>query len=129
MPAHLSLPAGARGGVKLGHDGARMFQTIMAGIGGTPMPPFDGMPPEEVWDVIHYVQSLRVEAHEVELVAAGLPEQDRKTARDRIWASMSNQARKGANNRSLARQDSPFPPLTSVITPRDGEQIKKKASK
>lgn len=91
-PAHLSLPAGVPGGVKLGHDGVRLFQTIVTGVGGTPMPPFDSMRAEEVWDLVHYVQSLRVEAHEAELAAVGLKEQDRVSARERIWASMSYRA-------------------------------------
>lgn len=89
-PAHLSLPAGAPGGVKLGYGGSHLYQTIVAGIGGTPMPPFDSLPEDEVWDLVHYVQSLRVAAYEAELVAAGLEEQDRQTARARIWATMSN---------------------------------------
>jgi mono/diheme cytochrome c family protein len=88
-PAHLSLPAGAPGGVKLGHGGPRLYQTIVAGIGATPMPPFDSLAEEEVWDLVHYVQSLRVAANEAELLAAGLQEQDRETARRRIWAAMS----------------------------------------
>lgn len=89
QPAHLSLPAGLPGGVKLGHGGPRLYQTIVAGIGATPMPPFDSLTEEEVWDLVHYVQSLRVTAHEAELVAAGLQEQDRQPARERIWAAMS----------------------------------------
>jgi len=91
-PAHLSLPAGAPGGVKLGHGGPRLYQTIVAGIGATPMPPFDSLTEEEVWDLVHYVQSMRVTAQEEELVAAGLREQDRETARERIWAAMSGRA-------------------------------------
>jgi hypothetical protein len=91
-PAHLSLPAGVPGGVKLGHDGARLFQTIVTGVGGTPMPPFDSLTPGEVWDLVHYVQSLRVDAHEAELVAVGLKEHDRVSAKERIWAAMSNRA-------------------------------------
>lgn len=88
-PAHLSLPAGMPGGVKLGHDGSHLFQTIVGGIGGTPMPPFDGLKAEEVWDLVHYVQSLRAMAHEAELVTAGLQEQDRQAARERIRAAIS----------------------------------------
>lgn len=88
-PAHLSLPAGMPGGVKLGHDGPHLFQTIVGGIGGTPMPPFDGLKAEEAWDLVHYVQSLRAMAHEAELVTAGLQEQDRQTVRERIWAAIS----------------------------------------
>ncbi|MEX5219546.1 MAG: cbb3-type cytochrome c oxidase subunit I [Nitrospira sp.] len=88
-PAHLSLPAGAPGGVKLGYGGARLYQTIVAGIGSTPMPPFDSLTEEEVWDLVHYVQSLRVAANEAELLSAGLREQDRETAREKIWEAMS----------------------------------------
>ncbi|MEO8327042.1 MAG: cbb3-type cytochrome c oxidase subunit II, partial [Nitrospirota bacterium] len=91
-PAHLSLAAGVPGGVKLGHHSGRLFLTIMTGIGGTPMPSFDSLTPEEVWDLVHFVQSLRVEAHEAELVAAGLQEQDRAMAQERIWASMFHRA-------------------------------------
>jgi mono/diheme cytochrome c family protein len=89
QPAHLSLPAGVPGGVKLGHDGPHLFQIIVAGIGGTPMPPFDSLSTEEVWDLVHYVQSLRVAAHEAELMASGLQPQDRQIARERIWAAMA----------------------------------------
>jgi cytochrome c oxidase cbb3-type subunit 1 len=88
-PAHLSLPAGSPGGVKLGHAGPRLYQTIVAGIGATPMPPFEGLKSEEVWDLVHYVQSLRAEAHEAELVAAGITEEERPVARAKIWAVMS----------------------------------------
>ncbi|MGC3976696.1 MAG: cbb3-type cytochrome c oxidase subunit I [Nitrospira sp.] len=88
-PAHLSLPAGSPGGVKLGHDGPHLFQIIMGGIGGTPMPPFDSLTTDEAWDLVHYVQSLRVAAHEAELMANGLQEQERQIARGRIWAAMS----------------------------------------
>ncbi|WP_447987102.1 cbb3-type cytochrome c oxidase subunit I [Nitrospira sp. Nam74] len=89
-PSHLALPAGAPGGVKLGHDSRRLFQSIMAGIGGTPMPPFEGsVSPAEGWDLVHYVQSLRASAHEAEVAAVGLKEEDRAVARDRIWASLS----------------------------------------
>ena len=55
------------------------------------MPAFDSLPAEDVWDMIHYVQSLQVAAHEVELTEAGLPIEDRQTARERIWASLSRQ--------------------------------------
>ena len=91
-PANLTLPAGIPGGVKLGHGGTHLFQTIVTGVGGTPMPPFDGLKAEEVWDLVQYVQSLRVEAHEAELVASGLKEEERAMARERIWAVMSPRA-------------------------------------
>lgn len=110
-PAHLSLPAGSPGGVKLGHGSLRLYQTIVAGIGATPMPPFDGLKEEEVWDVVHYVQSLRVDAHEAELVAAGIKEEDRPLARARIWAAMSA-ARNGQNPVKVA--ETPETPVAGM---------------
>jgi hypothetical protein len=77
-PANFTLPAGTPGGVKLGHDGRHLFKTIMTGVGGTPMPPFAGtFTPAQTWDIVHYVQSLRVNAQIVALKQAGLtqPEQ------------------------------------------------------
>jgi hypothetical protein len=66
------------------------------------MPPFDSLTEEEVWDLVHYVQSLRVMANEAELLAAGLQEQDRETARERIWAAMSGRA---ADTKPIADDD------------------------
>jgi cbb3-type cytochrome c oxidase subunit I len=72
-PANFTLPAGVPGGVKLGHDGRHIFKTITTGIGGTPMPSFaDAFTPEQIWDIVHYVQSLRVNAHIASLNQAGL---------------------------------------------------------
>jgi len=103
-PANFTLPAGAHGGVKLGHDGEHIFKTIMTGVGGTPMPPFQTqLKPEEVWDVVHYVQSLRVEAHVAELTAAGLRQQDQQSARSSIWASISTAAREGKIDKALVQ--------------------------
>ncbi|MGB5053070.1 MAG: hypothetical protein WBO24_01600, partial [Nitrospirales bacterium] len=110
-PAHLSLAAGVPGGVKLGHHGGRLFLTIKTGIGGTPMPAFDSLTSEEVWDLVHFVQSLRVEAHEAELLAAGLQEQDRAMARKRIWSSMSHRAidtKTGTDNGLPQAADAPL---------------------
>jgi cbb3-type cytochrome oxidase cytochrome c subunit len=74
-PANFTLPAGITGGVKLGHDGRHIFKTIMTGVGGTPMPPFAAsFTPTQVWDTVHYVQSLRVDAQMAELKKAGLTE-------------------------------------------------------
>ena len=68
----------------------------MTGIGGTPIPPFQGkLTAQEVWDVAHYVQSLRVDAHVAELAASGLKKSDEEAARSRIWASLSVAARRG----------------------------------
>ena len=102
--ANFTLPAGEHGGVKLGHDGEHIFKTIMTGVGGTPMPPFQGqLKPEEVWDVVHYVQSLRVEAHVAELTASGLKKADEGEARSRIWASLSGAARRGQLDKQLVQ--------------------------
>ena len=76
----------------------------MTGVGGTPMPPFQGqLKPEEVWDVVHYVQSLRVEAHVAELTASGLKKADEGEARSRIWASLSGAARRGQLDKQLVQ--------------------------
>ncbi|MDD2701343.1 MAG: cbb3-type cytochrome c oxidase subunit I [Sideroxydans sp.] len=72
-PANFTLPAGAPGGVKLGHDGRHIFKTIMTGVGGTPMPALAGVfTPQQTWDIVHYVQSLRVDAHMTALKLAGV---------------------------------------------------------
>ena len=95
-PANFTLPAGAHGGVKLGHDGEHLLKTIMTGVGGTAMPPFQGqLTAAEVWDVVHYVQSLRVDAHVSELLAAGLSPTEENESRERIWASLSQAAGQG----------------------------------
>jgi len=103
-PANFTLPAGEHGGVKLGHDGEHIFKTIMTGVGGTPMPPFQGqLKPEEAWDVVHYAQSLRVDAHVAELTASGLKKADEGEARARIWASLSGTARHGQIDKQLVQ--------------------------
>jgi cytochrome c oxidase cbb3-type subunit 2 len=72
-PANFTLDAGMPGGVKLGHDGRHIFKTITAGLGGTPMPAFTGtFTPAQTWDIVHYVQSLRVNAQIASLKQAGL---------------------------------------------------------
>jgi cytochrome c oxidase cbb3-type subunit I/II len=113
-PANFTLPAGTHGGVKLGHDGVHIFKTIMTGVGGTPMPDFEHQlvhvdvsnqngctaPPNQltpmgIWDLVHYVQSLRVQAHAGELVAAGLKPSDREAALTTVWGSLSSTAQAG----------------------------------
>jgi cytochrome c oxidase cbb3-type subunit 1 len=77
-PANFTLPAGAPGGVKLGHGGQHIYKTISAGIGGGPMPPFQTVvAPAQIWDIVHYVQSLRVNAHVVALQAVGLTQPEK----------------------------------------------------
>src|SRR5207245_10935242 len=76
----------------------------MAVVGGTPMPPFQGqLKPEEVWDVVHYVQSLRVDAHVAKLTASGMKKSDEEDARSRIWASLSGAARHGQIDKQLVQ--------------------------
>jgi hypothetical protein len=61
------------------------------------MPVFgEQLGPAEIWDVVHYVQSLRAAAHERELLAAGLAEAAREPARRRIWTALSPAAARGA---------------------------------
>jgi mono/diheme cytochrome c family protein len=96
VPANFTLPAGVSGGVKLGHNSEHMFKTVMTGIGGTPMPVFEEhLTPEEIWDIVHHIQSLRVDAHQAELMEAGLTEGDVEDARKAIWAVLSPAARRG----------------------------------
>ena len=89
-PAHLSLPAGAPGGVKLGHDGRTSVSDDRDRHRRNADAAVRQHASRRSWDLVHYVQSLRAEAHEAELVAAGLKEQDREHASEKIWASMSN---------------------------------------
>jgi cbb3-type cytochrome c oxidase subunit I/cbb3-type cytochrome c oxidase subunit II len=95
-PANYTLPAGMAGGVKLGHDSAHLFKTVMNGVGGTPMPAFaETMQPQDVWDAVHFIQSLRVDAHIQELQQAGLKAEEIPNARKRIWQDISPAADKG----------------------------------
>jgi len=76
-PANFTLAAGTPGGVKLGHDSRHLFITISTGIGGGPMPPFaDVITADQRWDLVHYVQSLRVDAHVAALKEVGLTQPD-----------------------------------------------------
>lgn len=77
-PANFILPAGAKGGVKLGHDAHHLFTVVMTGAGGTPMEAFaDRLTTQQVWDVVHFVQFLRQETREAEMekLQAGPPVQ------------------------------------------------------
>ncbi len=96
VPANFTLPAGVSGGVKLGHNSEHIFKTVITGIGGTPMPVFEEhLKPEEIWDIVHHLQSLRVDAHQAELREAGLTEVELEDARKAIWAVLSPAARRG----------------------------------
>ena len=44
---------------RAGADPAALYRSIATGINGTPMPSFgDSMEPEEIWDLVHFVQSM-----------------------------------------------------------------------
>lgn len=95
-PADYTLPAGVPGGVKLGHDGAHLFLAVANGVGGAPMPSFSAaMSPQDVWDTVHFIQSLRVDAHMQELQRAGLPAIKAQEARRMLWNDLSAAAAKG----------------------------------
>lgn len=95
-PANFTLPAGVPHGVKLGHDSEHLFLTIMNGVGGDPMPAFQGqLKLNEVWDVVHYVQSLRVKTYVDRLLAVGADPGEMEKARRNIWAMLSTAASKG----------------------------------
>ena len=73
----------------MGHGSQHIFKTLMVGIGGGPMPAYqDQLTSAEIWDIVHYVQSLRVEAHEIELAAAGVNIENMEEARRKMWATL-----------------------------------------
>jgi mono/diheme cytochrome c family protein len=44
---------------RAGTDTAALYRTVALGINGTPMPSYkDSLDPEEIWDLVHFVQSL-----------------------------------------------------------------------
>jgi len=48
------------GMMKCGDSSARIYTTFMTGLSGSPMPSFDGqIQPQDAWDLVHYVESLR----------------------------------------------------------------------
>jgi cytochrome c oxidase cbb3-type subunit 2 len=103
-PADFTRPAGAPGGVKLGHDSTHIFKTIMTGVGGTPMPNFaDTFTSDQVWDIVHFVQSLRVKAHMKELRDAGMAKAQSDMARQALWDGLSQAPLKTAHADQPAR--------------------------
>ena len=108
-PANYTLPAGSPGGVKLGHDGKHLFKTVHNGIGGTAMPTFgDSLGAGDIWDAVHFIQSLRIDAHMRELQQAGLQVADEQAARKRLWQNISAAADNGQIELAVlqAHQDS-----------------------
>lgn len=119
-PANYTLPAGTQGGVKLGHDGPHIYKTMMAGIGGTPMPPFEGtITPAQAWDLVHFIQSLYVDAHMQALKQNGLQDVDLTDARKQLWNSISEAANSGNIDTQIISKDVKDPlkvTTTNVIT-------------
>ena len=38
-----------------------LYKIFMTGLDGTPMPSFkDNLPPDEAWDLVHYLRTLQV---------------------------------------------------------------------
>ncbi len=89
-PANFTLAAGESGGVKLGHDSRHLFTVIMTGVGGTPMPVFsEQLKTKQIWNLVHFVQSLRVDAYVETLRQQGMESGQIETARRKIWAMLS----------------------------------------
>ena len=55
------LSSGTR--FKCGESDEGMFRDLTTGLDGTPMPSFtDAMKPDQIWDVVHYIHTLRLGA-------------------------------------------------------------------
>lgn len=49
--------------IKCGDSNRAMVRDLLTGLDGTPMPSFfDAMKPEEAWDLVHYIETLRTTA-------------------------------------------------------------------
>jgi cytochrome c oxidase cbb3-type subunit 2 len=49
---------------KCGETGSDLFKDLMTGLDGTPMPSFsNALQPDQIWDLVHYIQSLNEEAN------------------------------------------------------------------
>jgi cytochrome c oxidase cbb3-type subunit I/II len=45
---------------KCGESGRGLFRDLMTGLDGTPMPSFiDALKPDQIWDLVHYIETLR----------------------------------------------------------------------
>jgi len=52
------LTSGTR--FKCGQSDRELFRDLTTGLDGTPMPSFsDALKPEQIWDLVHYIQTLR----------------------------------------------------------------------
>ena len=60
---------------KCGKTSADLYRVLMTGLDGTPMPSFgDALKPDQVWDLVHYVQTFRLRKPPVILQPAGAVE-------------------------------------------------------
>jgi mono/diheme cytochrome c family protein len=54
----LDLTSGRR--FKCGDSSRGLFRDLMTGLDGTPMPSFtDALKPDQIWDLVHYIQTLQ----------------------------------------------------------------------
>ncbi len=119
-PANYTLPAGAVGGVKLGHDGEHLFKTVMNGVGGTPMPTFAGsLKPGDVWDAVHFIQSLRVDQHVLDLQQAGMQPSVEAQARKQLWQDISTAANEGQIDMAVLETKAANSMLATAIQPEE----------
>ncbi len=71
LPPDRGVPDLTQHGPKRGRDPAELFRTIATGPGPAAMPAYQGVPPDELWDVIAFVRTL-------------LPPQDRPGPMERL---------------------------------------------
>jgi len=65
------LPADLTSGMhfKCGDSGQAVFRDLVTGLDGTPMPSFtDSLKPDQVWDVVHFIESLQASTKEHGLI-------------------------------------------------------------
>lgn len=57
---------------KCGETDQDLFKVLMTGLDGTPMPSFsDALEPNQIWDLVHYVQTFRQKKHPAAQIASG----------------------------------------------------------
>lgn len=66
------LTSGTR--FKCGSSDRELFRDLMTGLDGTPMPSFtDALKPDQLWDLVHYIQTLRATSRNVPAQAKAGP--------------------------------------------------------
>lgn len=58
LPPERAVPDLTTNGPKRGHAPAELFRTIATGPGPAAMPAYQGVPPDELWDVLAYTRTL-----------------------------------------------------------------------